>query len=42
MRGKISAVSDEEDDIIYEINEEDRPVNVYDPVFDSFIDVDIE
>lgn len=39
MRGKETAVSDDEDEAIYEVNEEDRPMNVYDMKLDKFIDM---
>jgi len=35
MRGKAAAVSDDEDEAIYEVNEEDRPLNVYDARLDK-------
>ena len=38
MRGKATAVSDDEDDGIYEVNEEDRPLNVFDERLDKYID----
>ena len=39
MRGKAAAVSDDEDEAIYEVNEEDRPLNVYDVKLDKYIDM---
>ena len=39
MRGQAAAVSDDEDEAIYEVNEEDRPPNVYDARLDKFIDL---
>jgi len=39
MRGKAAAVSDDEDEAIYEVNEEDRPLNVYDARLDKHIDL---
>jgi hypothetical protein len=39
MRGKAAAVSDDEDEAIYEVNEEDRPLNVYDARLDKYIDL---
>ena len=42
MRGKAEAVSDDEDEAIYEVNEEDRPLNVYDAKLDKFIDLKAE
>jgi len=39
MRGQAAAVSDDEDETIYEVNEEDRPPNVYDERLDRFIDL---
>jgi hypothetical protein len=38
MRGKAAAVSDDEDEALYEVNEEDRPLNVYDARLDGFIE----
>jgi len=42
MRGKAAAVSDDEDEAIYEVNEEDRPLNVYDAKLDKYIDMKAE
>jgi len=39
MRGQAAAVSDDEDEAIYEVNEEDRPPNVYDARLDRYIDL---
>lgn len=39
MRGKAAALSDDEDEAIYEVNEEDRPSNVYDARLDKYIDL---
>jgi len=37
MRGQAAAVSDEEDEAIYEVNEEDRPASVYDARLDKYV-----
>mmetsp|Transcript_40378 Transcript_40378/g.61611 ORF Transcript_40378/g.61611 Transcript_40378/m.61611 type:complete len:91 (-) Transcript_40378:1221-1493(-) len=42
MRGKAAAVSDDEDEGIYDVNEEDRPLNVYDEKLDKYIDLKAE
>lgn len=39
MRGQAAAVSDDEDEAIYEVNEEERPPNVYDARLDRFVDL---
>lgn len=42
MRGQASAVSDDEDDAIYDVNEEDRPANVYDNRLDKHVGLSAE
>ena len=41
MNGKTDKeeASDEEIDAIYEINEDERPINVYDEAYDIYIDM---
>lgn len=39
MRNKASGVSDDEDDALYEVNDDERPLNVYDPILDKYIDM---
>ena len=39
MKGKDEEISDDEDDAIYEVNEEDRPPNVFDVRLDKYIDL---
>lgn len=39
LRNKASGLSDDEDDALYEVNDDERPLNVYDPLLDKFIDL---
>jgi hypothetical protein len=38
LRNKAAAVSDGEEDEIYEIDDDERPLNVFDQVLDKYID----
>jgi hypothetical protein len=42
MRGQAAAVSDDEDEAIYEVSEEERPASVYDPRLDKYVGLGLE